>query len=241
MRSFWQMHPIAYKVGIYVTLCGAALFFACSCTWAQDSALNVSPVDRSVHAGLDEIDDRTEELPPSPDVSKHPQMLSRWSPQVRKQLPATTVWMGKAKVANVTGLSEDESDAAPQHKKLPKTLAVGGGQIESNVPALERGTGIGGFNRRFHFDPNLPTQTDGEPYTSLTILPVPSVVTPFHAAGMSNPFNRNPFGHENSLPFETKSVFPDQEIRKQPEAQPRPFAPGFQSPISPDPQTNQKH
>jgi hypothetical protein len=241
MRSFSQMHPIAYKVGIYVTLCGVALFFACTSAWAQDSTLNISPVDRSVHAGVDEIDDRTKELPPSPDVSKHPQMLSRWSPRVGKQLPATTVWLGKAKVANATGLSEDQSDAIPQHKKLPKTLSVWGGQNDSNVPALESGRGIGDFNRRFHFDVNLPAQTDGESSTRPTIFPASSVVTPFHATGISNPFNRNPFGHENSLPFSTKSVFPDQAIRKQSESQPRPFAPGFQSLVSPDPQTNQKH
>jgi hypothetical protein len=241
MRTSNQMHPIAYRVGIYVTLCGVALVFACTCTWAQDSTINIIPVDRSVHAGVDEIDDRTEELPPSPDVSKHQQMLSRWSPQVGKQLPATTVWMGKAKVANVTGLSEDESDPVPQHKKVSKTFAVGGGQNESNVPALERGTSIGDFKRRFHFDVNLLAQTDVEPSTRPAIFPASSVVTPFHGAGISNPFDRNPFGHETSLPFSTKSAFPDQAIRKQSESQPRPFAPGIQSPISPEPQANQKH
>ena len=235
------MHPIAYKVGIYITLCGAALLFACTRTGAQDSTLSISPVDRSVHAGVDEMDDRTEELPPSSDVSKHPHMLSRWSPQVAKQLPATTVWLGKAKVANATGLSEDESDAVPQHKKLPKTLATGGGQNDSNVPALGNGTGIGDFNRRFHYDVNSLAQTDGEPSIRPTIFHVFPFVAPSHVAGMSNPFNRNPFGHENTLPFSTKSVFPDQAIRKQSEAQPRPFAPGIQSPISPDPQANQKH
>ena len=235
------MHPIAYKVGIYITLCGAALLFACTRTGAQDSTLSISPVDRSVHAGVDEMDDRTEELPPSPDVSKHPQMLSRWSPQVAKQLPATTVWLGKAKVANATGLSEDESDAVPQHKKLPKTLAMGGDPNDSNVPALGNGTGIGDFNRRFHYDVNSLAQTDGEPSIRPTIFRVSPFVAPSHVAGMSNPFNRNPFGHENALPFSTKSVFPDKAIRKQSEAQPRPFAPGIQSPISPDPQANQKH
>ena len=235
------MHPIAYKVGIYITLCGAALFFACTRTGAQDSTLSISPVDRSVHAGVDEIDDRTEELPPSPDVSKHPQMLSRWSPQVAKQLPATTVWLGKAKVANATGLSEDESEAVPQHKKLPKTLAMGGDPNDSNVPALGNGTGIGDFNRRFHYDVNSLAQTDGEPSIRPTIFHVFPFVAPSHVAGMSNPFNRNPFGHENTLSFSTKSIFPDQAIRKQSEAQPRPFAPGIQSPISPDPQANQKH
>ena len=235
------MHPIAYKVGIYITLCGAALLFACTRSGAQDSTLSISPVDRSVHAGVDEIDDRTEELPPSPDVSKHPQMLSRWSPQVAKQLPATTVWLGKAKVANATGLSEDESEAVPQHKKLSKTLAMGGDPNDSNVPALGNGTGIGDFNRRFHYDVNSLAQTDGEPSIRPTIFHVFLFVAPSHVAGMSNQFNRNPFGHENTLPFSTKSVFPDQAIRKQSEAQPRPFAPGIQSPISPDPQANQKH
>jgi hypothetical protein len=235
------MHPIAHKVGISVTLCGVALVFACACTWAQDSTLNISPVERSVHAGVNEIDDRTEELPPPPDVSKHPQMLSRWSPQVGKQLPATTVWLGKAKAANATGLGEDESDAVRQLKKLPKTFAAGGGQNNSNVPALESGTAIGDFHRRFHFDINLLAQTDGEPFIRTTIFPVLPFVGPFHAAGMSNPFDRNPFGHENTLPFSTRSVFPDQAIRKQSGALPRPFVPGFQSPISPDPQANQKH
>jgi hypothetical protein len=241
LKSFSHMHPIAYKVGIYITVCGAALFFAGIRTWAQDSTLNISPVDRSVHAGVDELDDRTEELPPSPDVSKHPHMSSRWSPQVRQQLPATTVWLGKAKVANATGSSEDESDAVPQHKKLPKSFAMGGGQNDSNVPALGNGTGIGDFNRGFHLDVNSLAQTDGEPSIRPTIFHVLPLLAPSHIAGMSNPFDRNPFGHENGPPFSTKSVFPDQAIRNQSEAQPRPFAPGIPSLISPDPQANQKH
>jgi hypothetical protein len=234
------MHPITNKVGLYVTLCGAALAFACTCAWAQDNPPNLSPVDRSVHAGVDEIDDLTQEPPPSPDVSKHPQMLSRWSPQVGKQLPGTTVWSTKAKAANAAEVSGDGNNSVAQHKKVPKDLAVWGSQNDSGVPALETGARLGDFNGHLYFDVRLLAHTDDEPSPRPPIFPVLSGRTSSHTAGISSPFNRNPFGQESSLAFSTKSIFPDQAVRKKLEAQPRPPVPSPQLPISPDSQANQK-
>jgi hypothetical protein len=234
------MNVIAHKIGRYITLSGAVLAFVCTCTWAQDSTPNISPLDRSVHAGVDEIDDRTKEpLPPS-DVSKPPQTLSRWSPEMAKQLPATTTWSVKPRVAAATWPDGDQSNSILQPAKPLKALEILENRNGRNMPAAGSVAGIRNFNGNSHVEDNLPAQTDGGTFAHLAIFPVLSAVPPSLSAGMSNPFDRNPFGHEGSLPFPMKSIFADQAIRKNSDVQSHPSTPGFPMPISRDPQANQK-
>jgi hypothetical protein len=222
-----------YKTGAYVTLCGAVLVFTCVCLRAQDYNLNIIPVDSSVHAGVDEIRDQSNEPLNSPKITKAPRTFSQWAPQAVKQLPTTTVWSGHAKAVDATILPDSDSDAVPQTKNLPKAITAWGVRTETKPPALENQTGFSSFNTRFQLKGNSAAMPEDDTPTRPVIFHSLPQASPSDVGAMPGPFGRNPFGRDGSLPFSTIRVFPGPPPVSQQEERPVRAAPRSHTPISP--------
>ena len=236
------MHPTAYKAGFYAMFSWVALALACVCAQAQvqDSAVNSGPVDRSVHAGVDESSDRTSDPPDSQAVSKNPQLLSQWSPRIVKPLPATTTWSGKVNVVNAAGMNEDASSSVSPIKNIPKSFGARSvlGDSRTTAPG---GTGPNSnFNAGIHFNASLLAETNSKSSASLAILPAVPDPTPFSATGTAKPFDAYPFGRQFGTPFSSKKTYSDQAVRKQPGAESRITLPNLHPSSSPDSQSNLK-
>jgi hypothetical protein len=234
------MHPIARKVGAYVTLCSAACFFACLGTRAQDRDLSISPVDSSVQAGVDEINIQTKDLPPPANTTKQPQMLSRWSPQAVKQLPQTTLWSGRAKVANPPALTGSDSDLVPYANPDSKASQKWSGLNNSTSLLVKGEVSSRSFDERYGFVGTLPPQMETEQSTRPEIFPILPAVTSFQSVGMPSSFDQNTFGQMSRHAFPRTNVFPSQLIRKKPVDRPRQSVPALHIATSTDSQSNPK-
>jgi len=233
------MHPIAHKWLFRAVLCGATLAIVCFGAWAQDSAINSVPVDRSVHAGVDETSDRQNEPPASPEVSKHPPLLSRWSPQMLQPHPVTSTWSVKTRVVSPAGMDEKGSSNPPT-RDIPSAFGAGRNLSNEKInPTLSR-VASSNSDGHYHFNVSLlaPKEDDAEGASAISHFS--REVTPIHATGMTNLFDTNPFGHQFGTPFSSKKIFSDPAIRKQSGGQHDRTLPDFHPQGSPDSQSNLK-
>jgi hypothetical protein len=225
------MHPLAYKVGFYAALCGIALSFACLCASAQDSAaapgpldnsVSIAPVDNSVHAGVDEIKNDTNDKPVSPDASKRPQPLSRWAPQTVKPQTATSTWAVKVHAASAASTADtataidDASSTATPIKKDTSARSARSVPGESKTVTAAGEAHSGNSARGYRLPTSLLQQTrDKSPDTSTTTPIFPEIRQP-NESGFTNPFDTNPFGRQWVTPYSTKKTFSDQDVGRQP-------------------------
>src|ERR1700675_4412544 len=165
------MPSIAYKPGVLLALCGAALAFVCTATQAQDNNRNVAPVDASLHADVKGIDEQPKEPPVPAKTEIHPLMFSSWSSRTVKQPPPATVWVGQSSAANAKLTTAGDSMSVPNPLKRPPTPTTWRGQFDGKAPVLESNANSHTFSGRFQRSNSLAVQTQGDRSAGPEIFP----------------------------------------------------------------------
>lgn len=130
------------KITICTMICSFAMVFSCNALRGQDSDREVTPVDKSVHAGVDE-QKRVQQPQPDQGQRKLPTPLTTWSSSQAKQPAETLSWRAGTitpepgntdhdKIGSLTKLPNVSSNLPFQHS-FDKAMTTPG--LKAHPPA----------------------------------------------------------------------------------------------------------